>query len=307
MVTEDMIQVAENIITDITDSVSKLQRFDLPDVNYMIRSTLHSEGVLSKYSDNPLVIQELMMLAQRRLLKDPVHSYNIINAIPYEFIIHDPYIDQLIRDPNTPLESWLGAYNDNPTELVKEALFNLSEYAEYDVIMNRVFCGISHEIFTPTAIWLALKGGSIEDSDGLSAEYGTDLGIQILANRGDYFYYPGAEEELMMIVDAGLTKAIEMITTKLENITDLRNLMMYSLYSDVASVFSIYGDRSNTLGIDQVTVDLAERIVYRVTDAVITSVWDNVDYLVENKNTNSSISTLLDRIVRLYLELSILI
>lgn len=306
----NLVGVTADFIYNITHNMSKYDYMELPPLDSLLRAKLYEAGILAKYT-NPIVIQELLINAQRSILKNPLSSYdyitNMVNGGP---IIHDPVIIGLIHDRSKCLDDWIGAWNsDLRLPLVEECMDHLIQMNDSDFIMNNVFCNTSMcEIINSSAIWLAIKGGQTGDLESFTHEDRIDmtrLSIGMLIKRSDYFFYPGAKDDLVEIYDKGLTKAVEMITTNdLSSVSDFRTTMMYYLYGDVAGLFDEYGDRDNYLGIDRITVDLSERIVDKVVDAMIQCIWDNLETLVQSSfshESNPYIRRMLENIVRTYL------
>lgn len=304
----DMIDTTSDVISGVVQDVSNLKGFDLPPLDVIVRSKLYSMGVMSKYL-NPVTLQEIIIKAQRRLLKDPLKSYDLISVMSYNPIIYDPYITYVVNS-DTPISDILGSWDtDLRLDLVQECMNQLIAYEDPEYVVNRVFSG-SHvkNVFTSSALWFALKGNQSGDLESESRYDYSEVqyaGISLLANRYGYFFYPGANEDLIAIYEKGLAKAVDILSSEeISQVSDFRACIMYYIYGDVASVFEEYGDNTNYLGIDQIVADLSDRIVDRMSDAMIQCLWDNMEFLVTNSRSNNDMNILLEKVVKAYINLA---
>lgn len=302
----DMIISTENTIMDVVESVNELQNFNVPPLGMIVRSKLLRDGALIKYTENPAVIQSIINRAQMNLLKDPLKGYDFIQSMANGVIQCSPELIRLVRDPNVKLGDIIGAWDtDLREDLVRECLNQLINMGDSEYVINAVFLG--HEslkdFMTTGALWLAIKGPNC-DNEGYDYNVPTNFGVSLLASRGDYFFYPGAKEELINIYDDALNKAVDMVCNDyICQLTDFQTAIMYYIYSDVSNVFAEYGDKNNYLGIDHITARLAERVTTVVSDAIIQCFWDNLEYLTNaSRNGVTAVETILERIIVTYLE-----
>lgn len=302
-ITNDAIEIARDTINEITERVNTMSVEAIIDIPSTIRVRLMETDVLGKYANNILALQEIILAAQRRIFENPSEGLNLFYALDCGIIMYDPIIAERVRYGDI---SWFGAYRVSKGEVLSACLEHIMQIGDYNMLLNRVFSGLTQSIFTSSALWYALKGGNNND-DNLQIDTNINLTVNLLANRSDYFYYPGAEEELTATYDNLLSKAVNIVTNDMRQVQDLFTTLSLAVIPDVTSIFSVYGDRNNTMGIDRVAVELAENVSYRITDALVQCVWDNLDYLVANEGNLPETRLLFDRIVKLYLEIVTLI
>lgn len=306
----DMIESTESVISEAIRDLNSWESGNNPTLDVLVRSKLLNDRALPKYVDNPAVIQSIINTAQLNILKDPLRGYDLIQSMIYGVVQYNPTLLESIRYSNGELGNIIGGWNtDLREDLVRECLNQLMEMGDTEYVVNRVLLGQENsvkDILTTGALWLALKGPITGDTEELhySCERPDNIPVSLLASRSEYFFYPGAKEDLIEVYDKALSKAVNMICSEdVSLLCDLRTAIMYYIYQDVTAVFNDYGDVNNMLGIDQVTADLAEKISYRVSDAVVQCIWDNLEFLINSsRGTGNATEKMLERILILYIE-----